>query len=207
MDSSMKIFIDCGTHLFQGFKQFAEKYNIDSEWKCYCFEANPFTYERSKQTYDELVQAGYNITHLNNAVYNSSGTIKVNCSKDDGGPYADGHFSQGSNILLDPPEYDSTYHCGFTYQEEEVLVDTIDFSKFLSENVASDDFVVVKMDIEGAEFEVLPSLIQNETYKLINDFYCEFHERFFEPKSRYKKLKEEYKEVLKESGILVEEWF
>lgn len=203
----MKIFIDCGTHLFQGFKQFSEKYNIDSEWKCYCFEANPFTYKRSKETYDQLVKDGYNITHFNNAVYNSSGSIKVNCSKDDGGPYADGHFSQGSNILSDPPEYDSTYHCGFTYQEEEVLVDTIDFSKFLSENVTSDDFVVVKMDIEGAEFEVLPSLIQNETYKLIDDFYCEFHERFFEPKSRYKKLKEEYKEVLKKSGILVEEWF
>ena len=80
---------------------------------------------------------------------------------------------------MDPPDYDHTYHCGFTYQDEDVLVETIDFSKFLSENATSDDFVVVKMDIEGAEFDVLPSLIENGTYKLINDFYCEFHETFF----------------------------
>lgn len=203
----MKVFIDCGTHLFQGFKQFAEKYNIDGEWKCFSFEANPFTYERSQDVYKELLESGYNITHFNKAVYNSEGTIKVNCSRDDGGPYADGHFSQGSNILSDPPDYDQTYHCGFTYQEEEVTVETVDFSKFLKDNVSEDDFVVVKMDIEGAEFEVLPSMIKDESYKLINDFYCEFHERFFEPKSKYRKLKEEYKEVLKQSDILVEEWF
>jgi FkbM family methyltransferase len=203
----MKIFIDCGTHLFQGFKQFAEKYNIDSEWKCFCFEANPFTYQRSQDVYEQLIESGYNIEHFNKAVYNQEGTINVNCSKDDGGPYADGHFSQGSNILSDPPDYDHTYHCGFTYQEEEVAVETVNFSKFLRENVTADDFVLVKMDIEGAEFEVLPSMIEDESYKLINDFYCEFHERFFEPKSKYKNLKEQYKEVLKKSGILVEEWF
>jgi len=203
----MKVFIDCGTHMFQGFKQFVEKYNIDSEWKCFCFEANPFTYERSQDVYKELVESGYNITHFNKAVYVTEGSIKVNCSRDDGGPYADGHFSQGSNILSDPPDYDVTYHCGFTYHEEEVIVDTVDFSKFLSDTVNADDFVVLKMDVEGAEFDILPSLIEDGSYKLINDFYCEFHERFFEPKSKYKKLKEQYKEVMKESGILVEEWF
>lgn len=203
----MKIFIDCGTHLFQGFKQFAEKYNIDNEWKCFCFEANPFTYKRSKEIYDQLISEGYNITHFNKAVYNIDGKINVNCSIDDGGPYADGHFSQGSNILLDPPDYDHVYHCGFSYTEEDVIVDTINFSNFLKENITKDDFVVVKMDIEGAEFEVLPSIIEDESYKLINDFYCEFHERFFEPKSKYKKLKEIYKQTLNQSGILVEEWF
>ena len=203
----MKIFIDCGTHLFQGFKQFAEKYNIDGDWKCFSFEANPFTYQRSKEVYEQLLNDGYNIIHFNKAVYNSEGKINVNCSIDDGGPYADGHFSQGSNVLSDPPDYDHVYHCGFTYKQEEVVVDTVDFSKFLKENVTEDDFVVVKMDIEGAEFEVLPSMIADGSYKLINDFYCEFHERFFEPKSKYKELKENYKEVLKQSGILVEEWF
>lgn len=203
----MKIFIDCGTHMFQGFKQFAEQYNIDSEWKCFCFEANPFTYERSQETYKELIENGYNITHFNKAVYNKDGTINVNCSKDDGGPYADGHLSQGSNILLDPPDYDHVYKGGFTYQEEEVIVDTVNFSKFLKDNVTQDDFVLVKMDIEGAEFDVLPLLIEDESYKLIDDFYCEFHERFFEPKSKYKKLKEEYKQVFEDRGVSIQEWF
>jgi FkbM family methyltransferase len=202
----MNIFIDCGTHLFQGFKEFAEKYKIDGEWKCFCFEANPFTYEKSKDIFTELTNSGYNIVHFNKAVYNNEGNIRINCSRDDSGPYSDGHFSQASNILKDPPDYDSTYHYGFNYNEEEIVVETIDFSKFLKENTTEEDFVVVKMDIEGAEFEVLPSIIDEESYKLINDFYCEFHERFFEPKSRYKSLKQEYINIFKNSNILFEEW-
>lgn len=202
----MNIFIDCGTHLFQGFKEFSEKYNIDSEWKCFCFEANPFTYEKSNDEYISLLEKGYNITHFNKAIYNEDGEIAINCSRDDEGPYADGHFSQASNILVDPPEYDHVYHYGLNYQEEAIYVESINFSKFLQENVTSDDFVVVKMDIEGAEFSVLPSIIEDQSYKLINHFYCEFHERFFEPKSKYKALKKEYINIFKESKILFNEW-
>ena len=49
-----KIFIDCGTHLFQGFEQFVSKYNIDKSWECHSFEANPITFEKSKLKYDLL---------------------------------------------------------------------------------------------------------------------------------------------------------
>ena len=202
----MKIFIDCGTHLFQGFEQFIQKHNIDSEWKCFCFEANPFTYEKSKQKYQELVSKGYNITHYNKAVYDIDGTINVNCSIDEGGPYADGHFSQGSNVLINPPEYDYVYKGSFNYQKDEVKVDSINFSKFIKETVNKNDFVVVKMDIEGAEFPVIPKLIHDETIHLIDKFYCEFHERFFEPKNKYKKMKMEYIKFLKNSGVDIEEW-
>jgi len=202
----MKIFIDCGTHLFQGFKQFAEKYCIDNEWKCYCFEANPFTYERSKQIYNELIKESYNITHLNQAVYNKDGKITINCSQDDAGPYSDGHFSQSSNILSDPPDYDHVYHYGFNYKEEGETIKSINFSRFLQDNINVGDFVVVKMDIEGAEFDVLPSIIEDNSYKLIDHFYCEFHERFFEPKNKYRNLKQQYINTFKNSDILFEEW-
>lgn len=202
----MNIFIDCGTHLFQGFRQFAEKYNIDGDWKCYCFEANPFTYEKSVSEYNVLLEEGYNITHFNKAVYIEDGKISMNCSRDEGGPYADGHFSQSSNILTDPPDYDHVYHYGFDYLEEKVEVESINFSKFLQENVSDGDFVVVKMDVEGAEFSILPSIVHDNSYKLISHFYCEFHERFFEPKSKYKVLKQQYINIFKDSEILFEEW-
>ena len=43
------VFIDCGTHLFQGFEEISKLKQIDDSWDCYCFEANPFTFEMSNK--------------------------------------------------------------------------------------------------------------------------------------------------------------
>jgi hypothetical protein len=37
------------------------------------------------------------------------------------------------------------------------------------------DTVIVKMDIEGAEYEVLLDFIKKDVYKLIDHMYIEFH--------------------------------
>lgn len=52
-------------------------------------------------------------------------------------------------------------------------VETIDFGKWITR--FKDDFVVVKMDIEGAEFEVLESLFNSRAIEIIDYFFLEFH--------------------------------
>jgi FkbM family methyltransferase len=203
-----KIFIDCGTHNFQGFREFSKKYNIDSEWKCYCFESNPITYKQSKKYYDELTRFGYNINHYNNAVYIENSTIKVNCSLDCGGNISnfDEYSNQGYNILKSPPSTDKVYGGNFLYTSEEVYVDSIDFSNFISEQCNKDDFVLIKMDIEGAEFEVLEHIIENDTYKLINEIYCEWHDRFFENQDEYIEMKNNIKRRFIKQKIKIFDW-
>lgn len=197
-----KIFIDCGTHLFQGFCDFAEKYNVDETWECFSFEANPNTFEMSQENYKTLTENWkLNLKHFNKAVSNKECKIKVNCSKD-----SLGYVSQGSNILDNPPIYDKQWKSDFYYSENEYYVDSVDFSKFLFDVASTDDFVLVKMDIEGAEFDVIESIIETGAYKLINDFYCEFHERFFEPEKEYFNKKEYFKEFLSTNGVKVKEW-
>jgi len=63
---------------------------------------------------------------------------------------------------------------------ESYKVKTIDFSKWLSENIREDDYVVLKMDIEGAEFGVLEKMIADGAHLLVNQYYVEFHEKFFD---------------------------
>jgi FkbM family methyltransferase len=58
---------------------------------------------------------------------------------------------------------------------KEILVDCFDFSSWLRENIKEDDYVVCKIDIEGAEFEVLKKCIKDDTLKLINHLDIEFH--------------------------------
>ena len=60
--------------------------------------------------------------------------------------------------------------------EEERTVSTIDFSDFVSK-LPDADLVVCSMDIEGAEFYVLPKMIEAGTIKKIDILDIEFHHR------------------------------
>ena len=54
-------------------------------------------------------------------------------------------------------------------------VPLLNFSRWLQRHVAAEDFVVVKMDIEGSEYEVLPSLLRSRAIKLIDELLLEVH--------------------------------
>jgi FkbM family methyltransferase len=61
---------------------------------------------------------------------------------------------------------------------QRVDVKAIDFGAFLGGLPAGR--IVVKMDIEGAEFMVLRGLLVTETIRRVSDLYIETHERFVE---------------------------
>jgi FkbM family methyltransferase len=198
-----KIFFDCGTHLFQGFNQFSQKYSIDQDWECYCFEANPITYQMSKSNYFDLLNQGFDIKHFNVAVTDKRGFVDVNC----GVAYfydesEEGSFtSQASNILKNPPNppllcYDENIH----------KVRSIDFSDFMKQVTSPDDFVLIKMDIEGSEFSVLDKLIYDNNLLYINNIHIEFHEHFFDDIKYYSQRKDFYTDLFKSKNITFENW-
>ena len=54
-------------------------------------------------------------------------------------------------------------------------VKCIDFSEFIKKNIYPDSKVICKMDIEGAEYEVLGKLIDDNTIDVIDRLYIEWH--------------------------------
>ena len=52
---------------------------------------------------------------------------------------------------------------------------TIDFVDYLLRNVKESDFVVVKMDIEGAEYDIVPDLIARNATYLVDEMFMEVH--------------------------------
>ena len=59
-----------------------------------------------------------------------------------------------------------------------LAVQTINLSEWLVENVRHQDYVVCKMDIEKAEFDVLPALLRNPSVlRLIDELFVECHHR------------------------------
>ena len=77
----------------------------------------------------------------------------------------------------------------------------------IKENFSKDDYIVVKMDIEGSEFSVLDGLIRENMIEYINEIYVEFHERFFENTNLYLEKKEYYKKLFHNKGIKFFEWY
>lgn len=195
----MKYFIDCGTHLFQGLKEFNKIYKFDKSWNIYSFEANPITYKESKNFLNEGLET-LNIIHENLAVSIEECDIEINCQI-----LPDSATGQGSNILKQPPNRDIVGGYDFKWHTEKVK--SFDLSYFLS-NLKDSELLIVKLDIEGAEFEVLEKIIQDKTYEKINEIYVEFHERFFiNEMQKYINLKNYYIDFLNNNNIKTTTWF
>lgn len=56
-----------------------------------------------------------------------------------------------------------------------IKVPCLDFSEWMT-RFTKDDFIVLKIDIEGAEFEVLEKMIKDGTISLVDHLWVEFHQ-------------------------------
>ena len=54
-------------------------------------------------------------------------------------------------------------------------VQGIDFSKWVTESFKVEDEIILKMDIEGSEYEVLEKMIGDGSIFYINELWIEFH--------------------------------
>jgi FkbM family methyltransferase len=191
------VYIDCGTHMFQGFSQFVKKYNINSTWECYAFEANPYVYQKSNEIYNQYISAGFNITHLNKAVYDKTELVTVNCAY----TYTNDYTHLGSNVLENPPEKDIKYNDQFLYNDAQLMIGAIKFSDFIINKFDNSHRIILKLDIEGSEFKVLDDIISSNVYNYFDKIYVEFHERFFDNIEFYEQKIKYYTTFFKQTNV------
>ena len=59
---------------------------------------------------------------------------------------------------------------------EDIEVESIDLSKWIINNFNKDDFIVLKMDIEGAEYKIVPKMFEDGSVNYINYAFIEWHD-------------------------------
>eukprot|EP01018_Ginkgo_biloba_P030230 Gb_17852 [translate_table: standard] len=83
-----------------------------------------------------------------------------------------------------------------------------DLATWLMKTVTADDYVVMKMDVGGSEFQILPRMLKTGAICLVDELFLECHYE-----STYKKHRRAYWEclalygMLREEGVLVHQWW
>jgi FkbM family methyltransferase len=60
-------------------------------------------------------------------------------------------------------------------QQQKIEVPTVNVMRLLYENAIPSDWVILKMDIEGSEWDIMPCMAQAQSATLIDQFYVEVH--------------------------------
>lgn len=91
-----------------------------------------------------------------------------------------------------------------------------DFADWLKNTVTEDDFVVMKMDVEGTEFDLIPRLFETGAICLIDEVFLECHYNRWQrccPGVRSAKYEKTYGQCLdlftslRDNGVLVHQWW
>ena len=167
------LFLDLGANIGQGYNWFSKFFqgeNINFE----LFEPNPYCYKKLKKSVK--IKNKKVITH-NLGVSTSSGKVKFYGLKEEGDMYSlSGSIVKNHNSI----HYKTT-------EENAIEIETINLGKFLINKSKTYDKIIIKMDIEGAEVEILEKLISTEIANLIDILYVEFHSQY-QVKSKHSTL-------------------
>lgn len=193
------IFLDLGTHYGQGLREFMQRFGMNEQWIIHTFEANPTTYGIFVNSYLPLTPW---VVHHNEAISDHDGTITVNLET----PPNEGDTGMGSSVIpLDKwdPWGLNTSKNHFKIQKE---VPCIDFSKFIKQNFERGDNIIVKMDIEGSEYDTLQKMIDDSTIEYINHISVEWHSRFFINKNEIEEREKRIIDTLQKYDLTLESW-
>jgi len=170
--SASCVFIDLGaaagntfnTFLGNGFGDVSTcTANGPGAWHAILVEANPRFNEPLKAEASKY-PSGYVTTLVSTAAYMCEGQTSF---------YLDTVNGQqdywGSSMSANHPDVVKS-------QGQNVTVPTVNINKLIYENTIPDDRVILKMDIEGAEYDILPCLAQSPVANLVDALFLEQHD-------------------------------
>ncbi|XP_063717457.1 uncharacterized protein LOC134844620 isoform X3 [Symsagittifera roscoffensis] len=191
-DNSRKFFIDCGANTGSTYKLFHEIYPNAQEYSMISFEIDP----NLKPFYADFV--------------NHTAMVPLGVSDKNGSMEAH----------LEPPwsperkKLASKWGGGslFAWEGKKewrglqrlVKVPTFDLSHFITKNFKVQDEVILKIDIEGAEYNVIKKLLDDGTFKLVDQFFLEFHD--WQPTGWSKADKDSLRARMKSEKVVYSQW-
>jgi FkbM family methyltransferase len=168
------LFVDCGGHDGCSVRRFISEFDPKARFDMVSFEPN----ESFRQRFADfprhhLVQA---------AVHDREGAQQFYLDREDG---------DGSTLFRDKLTSETGGY-GELDTAHPVTVLTIDLSKWLLENTRPSDYVILKLDVEGAEYDILEKMIRDGSLDRVRHLFIEWHwNKVAIPRERHDAVRQE----------------
>jgi len=146
-----KIFLDCGGNLGRAVRGFTKAYPDSAEYEIFSFE--PQT--RLVKFYDGIIHPYLHV--VNKAVWTHDGFVEFHYTKNVKGSTCFADYAADEGIV------------------KSTKVPCIGLSAWITNSFDVDDYIVVKMNIEGAEYPILEQIVDDGTSTYINELYVSPH--------------------------------
>jgi len=175
-----KIFIDAGANTGISIKLFLEKYPNSNEFEIHSFEANPGLHSK-------LDAYSTQATIYHKAVYIEDTTLDFYLGT-----------SLGSSLRKDKTT-------GGISVNNKIQVEAINLAQFIKNNFSKEDYIVLKLDVEGAEYDILPHFITEGIFDgWVNELFGEWHGGKLEEVSI--KQQQDLDKLLSDKGFYMKNW-
>lgn len=148
-----KIFLDCGANRGQSIIYARKMYGADTV--VHSFEAVPVLYQKLEEKWNSTPD----VFIYNNACWIADEEVKI---------YIATTYSDASTLYLekqDRPISPNLYN----------RVMGVDMARFIVENFSKEDYIILKFDIEGAEYDLMYHLAKEGVLPYINEVWGEWH--------------------------------
>ena len=151
-----KVFIDGGANKGQSIDLFINHHPEASEYEIHSFECTTsgVVQEYLEEAAERARKAGCTVKLYDKALWSKN---------EEGVAFYDSYDESSSLLKRDAPKVNLAQ------------IQTIQLSEFILKNFSANDCIVLKLDIEGAEYEVFKDLIDTGAIKHINKIYGELH--------------------------------
>lgn len=146
-----KIFIDGGANTGISVQLFRQKYPQAESFEIHSFECNPKLLSKFKQSIKE-------VTLHEKALSTKDGVA---------------NFYIG-NSLSSTLRTDKT--SGGIQYSRPIQVATVDLANFIKSNFSKEDYIILKLDVEGAEYDIIPHLLKEDIFSgWVDELFGEWH--------------------------------
>ena len=161
------ILLDCGGYMGQTIDCFKNTTTYKkNSWQIYSFEAIPELYNIIRKKHRDI-----NIINkavwINNDILNFYKTTikKQYLKKQNDNSFI---YGQGSSLM-------KSKVTGSLDKDNPLQIKGLHLSKYIKDNFNKQDNIWLKLDVEGAEYEILEDLINSDCIEYIDKLFIEFH--------------------------------
>ena len=178
-----KIFIDCGGHDGCSVRFFRKNYDKNEEFDIISLEPNP----NFSKCYDDFKKHEF----YEAAAWIKDEELSLYLGKS--------RYTGSSSVIKDKDDFKIN-------KNNPLTVKAVSLERLLREKTSEDDLIFLKMDIEGAEYEVLESLFETGLIRRIDRLFIEWHSTKLKKRKEYTTREKDLKRKLKQINLTPELW-